>query len=54
MLAILQFLTKFVLTSGVVFGVVFMLICTVFVIVSVAHGDIRIKMVRDNDENKDK
>ena len=54
MLAILQFLTKFVLTSGVVFGLVFMLICTVFVIVSVAHGDIRIKMVRDNDENKDK
>lgn len=54
MLAILQFLTKLVLTSGVVFGLVFILICTVFVIVSVAHGDIKIKIARNNAENKDK
>lgn len=50
MLAILQILTKFIITLGILFGLAFMVICTVFVIVTLIHGDIRIKMFRDSDE----
>lgn len=50
MLAILQILTKFIITSGIIFVFAFMVICTVFVIAALIHGDIRIKMFRDSDE----
>lgn len=46
MLAILQIVMKFIL----IFGLAFMVICTAFVVVSVAHEDIRIKMFSGDDE----
>ena len=47
MLAILQLIFKFILTFSAVLGVVFMIACTVFVIISLIRGDIKISMVRD-------
>lgn len=46
--AILQTLFKL----SIIFGLVFMIACTVFVIVCIAHGDIKINIVR-NEANKE-
>lgn len=50
MLVVLQCLTKIVFTLGVIFGLVFMMLCTIFVVGALIRGDIRIRMVRDSDE----
>ena len=52
--AILQALFKFVLRFGLIFGFAFMVVCTVFVIVCIVRGDIRISMVKDCTEKRDK
>lgn len=46
--AILQTLVKL----SIIFGLVFMIACTVFVIVCIAHGDIRINITRDGTEKE--
>ncbi len=38
------------LKLSVVFGLAFMIVCTVFVIVCIIHGDIKINIVRSNEE----
>lgn len=43
---ILQILFKL----SVIFGLVFMILCTAFVIVCIIHGDIKINIVRSKDE----
>lgn len=50
LLAILQTLFDFMLNLGVIFGLAFMIVCTVFVIVCIVHGDIKINIVRSNAE----
>lgn len=52
LLAILQTLFNFMLKLGVVFGFIFMIACTVFVIVCIIHGDIKINIVRSNEEKE--
>lgn len=47
---ILQTLFDFMLKLGVIFGLTFMVVCTVFVIVCVVHGDIKINIVKSNAE----
>lgn len=47
MLSILQALLKFVLRLGVIFGLAFMVACTVFVIYCMVHGDIKINLTKD-------
>ena len=47
LLAMLQTLFNFMLKLSVVFGLAFMIVCTVFVIVCIVHGDIKISMVRN-------
>lgn len=54
MLIALQPIFKFILTIGVVLGIVFMILCTAFVFISLIHGDIKINMVRDEAEKQDK
>lgn len=46
--AILQTLVKL----SIMFGLVFMIACTVFVIVCIAHGDIKVKIVRNEAEKE--
>ena len=47
MLAIvMQTLFKFMLELGVILGLAFMVACTVFVVVCVARGDIKISITR--------
>lgn len=41
-------------TLGAILGLAFMALCTIFVIISTIHGDIRINIVRDETENKEK
>lgn len=50
MIAILQMLFKLSAT----FGLAFMITCTVFVIVSFIHGDIRINIVKRETEKEKK
>ena len=50
LLAILQAMFKFVLNFNVILGVVFMVICTVFVV----SGDIKINVVKRNTEKENK
>lgn len=50
LLAILQTLFDFMLKLGAIFGLAFMIACTVFVIVCIVHGDIKISMVKSNEE----
>ena len=45
---ILQILFKL----SVIFGLVFMIACTVFVIVCIIHGDIKINIIRSKDEKE--
>lgn len=51
MLNVLQYWIKFLMATSAILGVVFMVICTVFVVVCVIRGDIKIKTTRANDEN---
>lgn len=37
-----------------IFGLIFMIACTVFVVVCVIHGDIKINIVRNEDEKENK
>lgn len=50
LLAILQTLFNFMLKLGVILGLAFIMVCTVFVIVCIIHGDIKINIVRSNEE----
>jgi uncharacterized membrane protein len=52
MLSILQALLKFVLRLGVIFGLAFMITCTVFVIYCIIHGDIKINVIRNEIEKE--
>ena len=54
MLAALQPILNFILTFSAVLGIVFMIICTIFVVISLIHGDIKISMVRDETDKEDK
>lgn len=47
LVAILQALLKFVLRLGVIFGLAFMVACTIFVIYCMVHGDIKINLTKD-------
>lgn len=53
LVAILQALLKFVLRLGIIFGLAFMVACTVFVIYCIVHGDIKINLTKDR-ANKEK
>jgi len=53
MLAILQSVFKFILTFSAVLGVVFMIVCTAFVIISLIRGDIKISTIKDEAEKQD-
>lgn len=44
LLAILQTLFNFMLKLGVIFALAFMIVCTIFVIVGIVHGDIKINI----------
>lgn len=44
---ILKNLLEFILSLSIIFGLAFMIVCTVFVIVCIVHGDIKISMVRN-------
>lgn len=52
LVAILQELFQFVLKLSVVFGFIFMISCTAFVIVCIIHGDIRINVIRSKTEEE--
>ncbi len=54
MLATLQFLIKFILVLSMKLGIVFMIACTVFVIVAFIRGDIKINIniVKSKTEEK--
>lgn len=51
---ILKNLFKFVLKLGLTFGLAFMVACTVFVIVCVICGDIKINIIKGEIENEKK
>lgn len=50
--AILQTLFQLILKLGAIFGLVFMVACTAFVIVCLINGDIKINIVRDSAEKE--
>lgn len=54
LVAILQALLKFVLRLGIIFGLAFMVACTVFVIYCMVHGDIKINIVKNEIEKENK
>lgn len=54
MLAILQPILNFILTFSAVLGVVFMIVCMAFVIISLIRSDIKISMIKDATEKQDK
>lgn len=54
LVAVLQAIFKFVLKLSVVFGFAFVAVCTVFVIVCIVHGDIKVSIVRDSVEKQNK
>ncbi len=54
MLAILQHLLKCILISGGIIGLIFMMGCTILVIVSIFSGDIRIDFIRENTKTDSK
>ena len=54
MLSTLQPIFNFTLTFSAVLGVVFMIMCTAFVIISLIRGDIRNDMIKDETEKHDK
>lgn len=53
MLAALQPIFRFILTFSAIVGIVFMIICTIFVVISLIHGDIKISMVKDDTDKED-
>lgn len=54
LVTILKTLFKFVLKLGLTFGLAFMVACTVFVIVCVIRGDIKINIIKGEIENEKK
>ena len=52
MLAALQFIVRNLLILSTIIGLVFMVVCTVFVIVCAIHGDIKINIIRSKDEKE--
>lgn len=54
LIVILQAILKCILSLGTIFGLVFMILCTVFVITSAIYGDIRISIVKDEAANEKK
>lgn len=50
MLAALQFIVRNLLILSTIIGLAFMIVCTVFVIVCIIHGDFKINIVRSKDE----
>ena len=54
MLATLQPIFKLILTIGAALGIVFIIVCTAFVIISLIRGDIKISMIKDETEKQDK
>ena len=52
LIAMLQAMPKFVLILGMIFGLAFMVLCTVFVIACVVGGDIKISITRHNAEKE--
>lgn len=53
MLDILRFWIKFILIFMLKLGIIFMVACTVFVVISFIHGDIKINLLRNKTEEKD-
>ena len=51
---ILQAMFQFVLKLSTIFGLVFMVACTVFVTVCAIRGDIKIKIIRSKAEKESK
>lgn len=54
MLETLQLTLKFILTFSAIVGIIFMILCTVFVVVLLIRGDIKISMIKDETEKKNK
>lgn len=54
MLATLQLIFKFILTFSAKLGIVFMILCTAFVVVLLIRGDIKISMIKDETEKQNK
>ena len=54
LVTILQSLLKFTLILSVIFGLAFMVACTVFVIICLVYSDIKISIVRSKTENEKK
>jgi hypothetical protein len=54
LVAILQVLFKFVLKLGVTLGFIFMVACTVFVVVCAIRGDIKINITKSESEKEEK
>ena len=54
LLAVLQAMLKFTFDLGTIFGLAFMVICTILVIVCVVTGDIKISIVRNKAEEENK
>lgn len=52
LLAMLQALFNFMLKLSAIFAFAFMVVCTVFVVVCVVRGDIKINIVRSNEEKE--
>lgn len=52
LVVIMQTLFKFMLKLGAIFGLAFMIVFIVFVIVCVVHGDIKINIVRGSEEKE--
>jgi len=53
-LATLQLIFKFILTISATLGIVFMIVCTIFVVISFIHGDIKMSMIKDETEKENK
>jgi uncharacterized membrane protein len=47
LVAILQVVFNFILKLSIIFGLTFMVACTVFVIYCIVHGDIKINLTKD-------
>ena len=52
--AVLKAILKLVLTLGVALGLIFMVACTVFVIICIIRGDIKINIVKHETEKEKK
>ena len=48
----LQFIVRNLLILSTIIGLVFMVVCTVFVIVCAIQGDIKINIIRSKDEKE--